>query len=259
MTFSVWLLTNIMAACADDATGTEQPPLLSNSPGDAETAAEATLHSALKFDSAVVSAFGRVKDDLSADQFALFDAIHSELQEGIIPNDHIVDRAARELLEQMQMTDRYELAANAFALVSRFSELFSLTRESIPTRRLAQYLDDSIAVSSEMEAFLRWSDDEERKQAAYYFAPAYNFIESTHIFALGAAGYVRSTIEGTLADSIATNQHLVGGGEADEPGYLNDWVVAQTPGSANASKKLDSDPIIYSIRRSLAEQQQALE
>jgi len=109
-----------------------------------------------------------------------------------------------------------------------------------------------------MRVLLR-DDRTDRKKTAYYFASAYNVVVSVEIFALAAAGYSRRTIEHVYRDTIATNLHLIGSGEAGDLGYLSDWVVAQTAGSASARMKLDKDPIIYNVRRALEEQQHALE
>jgi hypothetical protein len=257
--FIASLLTSSLSACSNGGEDMKQEPLLPSSPGKAESGADGMLHWTFVVTSAVHSAFGRVKDDVKPNEPLLFDEINSSFEQGIIPNDHIVESAAGEVLEQMQMTNKHELAAETYGLLSRFVELMSLPRESIQPRRLGKYLDDSISVASKMSVFLRWYDDEDNKEPAYYFASAYNLVASTHILGLAAGGYTKETIEGAITDEVETNQHLLGRGEASDPGFLSDWVAAQTPGSASAAMKLDKDPIVYAIRHFLEEQQQALE
>lgn len=257
--FFVLLATSLPAACADAGDDDKQLPLLPSSSSNVEAAADAILYRVLEFDSAVYGAVARTKNELEGNQFALFDEINRSIGEGTVPETHIAQGAADELLEQMQMTTKDDLTVQTYALLSRFAEIFGLPRESISERRLALYLDDSIKVSSEMEVFLMWPSEHAPKENAYYFAPAYNFVMCTHIFALAAAGYVKTSIESTVRDALQTNQFLVGGGDADKPGYLSEWITAHTSGSASTAKKLDQDPILYSIRRAIDEQQRALE
>jgi hypothetical protein len=119
---------------------------------------------------------------------------------------HLFDRAAAQILKQMQMTDQELLAAKVYALVSRFAELTSVPRESIPAQRLADYLDDSIDLSTQIEVFLV-GDREDQKKDAYYFSPAYNLIETTHTVALAAAGYGRPAIASSQPSRPHSNDH----------------------------------------------------
>jgi hypothetical protein len=253
--FFLLLLTSILAACAerDDA---EQALL--TSAVDVEAEAERLLRESMRLNSAVSTAFSQAKADLETDQFALFAQIDGALQEGTLPNNRVFDHAAEECLELAQRTEEVALAARVYAYITRFTELFSLPRESIPAQRLGTFLTDASKLSSELAVFLTF-DRPERNKAVYYFAPAYNVVQSIHICAYAAAGYRRSTVESVLLDTIDTNQYLVGGGEAGDVGYLSDWVAAQTAGSASTQTKLDKDPIIYSLRRSLEALQRALE
>lgn len=254
------LVPSILSACAGNDTGMKQEPLLPPSPGKADIGAEAMMHWTFVLSRAVHSTFGRVKDDVRANEYVLFDEISRSFEQGIVPNDHVVQNVAEEILEQMLMTDRPELAADSYGLVSRLVELLAIPRESVPPRRLGQYLDDSIKVASEMLVLLEWNDGEEdKKEPAYYFAAAYNVVVATHIFALAEAGYSRETIESSIRDAITTNEHLVGGGATNEPGFLLDWVAAQTPGSASNAVKLDRDPVLFGIRHILEDQRRALE
>jgi len=254
--FIAYLLTSILSACASGDEGGE--PSLPSTRLDAQTAADAILGRALTLNSEVHSAFDRAEADLEADEFLLYDEIRRSLQEIGISNFHLFESAAEEILEQMQMAEEEPLATRIYAIVLRFAELSSLPRESIPEPRLANYLDDAQQLHSEVWAIVT-DDSGDRTKAAYYFAPAYNVVASTYIFGLATAGYSRGAIEITYRSAIEANQHLVGTGEADDLGYLSDWVASQTPGGASARVKIDKDPILYSIRRSLEEQQRALE
>jgi hypothetical protein len=254
--FTAFLLTSILSACANGDAGAD--PSLPSTRLDAKTAADATLGRALSLNSAVHSAFGRVEAGMEANEFLLHEEIRRSLQAVGLSNFHLFESAADEILEQMQLAEEDPLASRVYAVVLRFAELSSLPRENIPAARLADYLDDAQGLQSEVWAIIT-GDREDRKKAAYYFGPAYNVLVSTYVCALALAGYSRGAIESTYRDAIETNQHLVGTGEAGDLGYLSDWVVAQTPGSASARVKLDKDPILYSIRRSLEEQQRALQ
>jgi hypothetical protein len=249
-----------MAGCAD-RDGEAVPPLL-ESPGDVKAAAEGVLNDALELNTAVHSAFGRVKAALESDSVVLFNEIDSALSPGSFTSSHALDRAAEDVLVQMAMTEKSERTAKLYALVRRFAELLSLGRENIPAPRLGDVLDDCVYVSSELEvevAFSADQDDDARMKSMYYSAPAYNVLVSTHIFALAAGGYNRRALESAYRNAVDTNLQLVGTGQGEDLGRLSEWIDAQTAGTASAREKYDKDPIVYSIRRALEQQQRALE
>jgi len=141
-----YFLASSVCACAASEPGAEQTSL--NSPGDTQAAAESLLGDSLRLNSAVHSAFGRVKADLEAEPFLLFDEIHRTLPQETISNSQIFDEVADELYPHMQMGEKDELAVNVYALVRRFAELISLPRESIPAQRLAAFLSDAVFLDS---------------------------------------------------------------------------------------------------------------
>jgi len=255
--FRVCLLMSVLTACAD-TDGGESELALPGSPANAEAAAEGVLLASMTLNSVVNSAFGRVKADLEADPLALYGEIDRALQEQGRTRVEIIEAAARELLPLAQQAEEERLALDIYASVMRLAEVISSPREGISWQRLGNYLDDATLIHSRLDVKF-YAESPERRRSAYYFAPAYNVVTSTQIVAMAADTFERSTIELVYKDAIEFNERLVGSGEADDLGYLSDWVASQTPGSASMREKNDKDPIVYSVRRALAEQQRALD
>jgi hypothetical protein len=226
--------------------------------GDAERAAKQILPDTLRFNSAVQAAVLRVRDADDLDERTLFDELHHELLQLTAAEETVLSWVADETLNLMLNAEEDTLAANVHALIWRFAELITFPRESIPRERIGTLWFDTVDLTSELAANFKYGgDDTERAKTAYYFAPAYNALASLRVIAAAASN--RTLSDSSYRMATETNRLLVGNGEGDDLGMLSEWVAAETPGSASTRAKLDKDPIIYSIRRSLDEQQHALE
>ena len=251
----VWLL----CACADGGDGAEQSAQPSlRAYGDAELAAKHVLPDTLRLNSAVQTAVLRVRENGDQDELTLFDEIRAEMQQLAPAGETILTWVAMETLELTLKADEDELAANVHALIWRFADLLRYPPDSISKDHIDSLWLDTVDMASELTAKFKYgADDAERAKLAYYFAPAYNALTSLRVTAAAAGKKVLS--DSTYRSAAEINQLLVGSGEGDDLGMLSEWVAAETPGSADARAKLDKDPVIYSIRRALDEQQHALE
>lgn len=258
-----WTLVSVLGAwllCACAGSGDEgqsaQPSLRAHR--DAESAAKHILPDTLRFNSAVQAAVLRVRDADDLEERTLFDEIRVELQQLTAAGETILSWVADETLELTLNADEDTLAANVHARIWRFAELFTFPMESIPRERVGTLWFDTVDLTSELAASFKYGrDDTKRAKTAYYFAPAYNVLTSLQVIAAAASN--RTLSDSSYRMATETNRLLVGNGEGDDLGMLSEWVAAETPGSASTRAKLDKDPIIYSIRRSLQEQQHALE
>jgi hypothetical protein len=246
----------VSVGCGDGSDDVEQPLL--TSPYDAESSAESSLHTALRFNSGVHSAFALVKEDVQSGSFVFYDELQRAVPETGASIEYTVERAAEQLLEQMLMAEDDQLAANVYAFLARFADLVSQPRESVPESLLGGFLSDAIKLRSELHVKVS-SQDPERKKRAYYFALAYNVVVNVSAYAHAVDGAPRSSIESGYRDAIQTNLYLVGTGKGENLGYLSGWIAQHTAGSASARTKYDKDPVVYGVRRALVEQQSALE
>jgi hypothetical protein len=248
------LVACVAAACATEENGEQTLPL----PGDVEVAANHILRHTLAYHSAATSTYSRVKGELEEDRYALVDELQREIEEGRHTVGGDLESVAEELLEHMQgAREDVKLVAEVYYLIQRYIDLVSDPHAAEP-EAFDDYLWDSIEQRAEMSAIVNPLAPESSERA-YYITPAFNFIAITRLVLYasrrGDAGDVRAEID----DAIKTNREAVGTGEADELGLLSTYVTSRYAGAASAREKNDADPVVYSLRRMLAEQEAALE
>lgn len=244
----------VAAACANEENGEQTLPL----PGDVEVAANQLLRHTLAYHSAAISTYSQVKGELEDNRFALVDALQREIDESRFTVGGDLESVAEELLEHMQgAREDVKLVAEVYYLMQRYIDLLSDPHAAEP-EAIDDYLWDSVDQRAAMSAIVN-PHAPESSERAYYMTPAFNFIAITRLVLFasrrGDAGDVRSEI----TDAIRTNRDAVGTGEADELGLLSTYVTSRYAGDASAREKNDADPVVYSIRRMLAEQEAALE
>jgi hypothetical protein len=230
--------------CAsDDKTVEKIVPQLS-----AEEAADSALHASLRLMSTVHAVYADVKDELETNQFALVDGVTEALKD---EPDTLRD-LHNELDAQLEDSGEDKLTSNVVKQLYLFEELMASPHSKIGQGRLANYADDIDSPYWLLDIILNGDQTDDVKKA-YYFSPAYNLLASTHILALATIHASKFEIERFYKDVIATNQHLVGDADEKDQGRLHDFVSARIEGG------YDTDPVVYVIRRSLDEEQRAIE
>jgi len=185
-----------------------------------------------------------------------------ELQREIEESRHIVggdlESVAEELLEHMQgAREDVKLVAEVYYLMQRYIALVSDPR-AVEPEAFDGYIWDSIEQRAAMRGIFN-PYAPESSERAYYIAPAFNFIAITRLVVFASRRGDASSVRSELTDAIATNRDAVGTGEEDKLGLLSFYVTSRYAGNASTREKNDADPVVYSIRRMLAEQEAALE
>ena len=234
----------LVSGCAsDDKTVEKIVPQLS-----AEEAADSALHASLKLMSTVHTVYADVKNELETNQFALVDGVTEALKDEPDTLRDLQD----ELGAQLEGSGNEELSRNVVKQLYLFEELMASPHSKIGQGRLTTYADDDDNPYWRLDVILT-GDQTDDVKTAYYFAPAYNVLASTRVIALATIHASNSEIERFYKDVIATNQHLVGDADEKDLGRLHDFVSARIEGG------YDTDPVVYVIRRSLDEEQRAIE
>lgn len=244
----------VAAACANEGDGEQTLPL----PGDVEVAATQILRHTLAYHSAATSTYSRVKGELEANRYVLLDELQREIEEGRHTVGGDLESVAEELLEHMQgAREDVKLVAEVYYLIQRYIALVSDPR-AVEPEAYDEYLWDSIEQRAAMSAIVN-PYAPESSERAYYITPAYNFIAITRLVLYASRRGDASDVRSELTDAITTNRAAVGSGEDDELGLLSTYVTSRYAGDASAREKSDADPVVFSIRRMLAEQEATLE
>lgn len=247
----------LLTGCAGDPyTQTQSPPrALASLPGNAEIAAQSILRHTLAYHSAVYAIYQRVQGELEANPYALIDELNREIEAGrhVVGGD--LDSVAEELLDHMQgARDEVKLVAEIYHLIHRYMDLVKDPRgKEVDPDMYYGYTWDSIGPGSALRTILE-SPFPEHRESVYYFAPSYSFVESTRLVIDTMTGSKAASQRADIAEVVETNQYVLG-----DTGALDEYVASHYAGEASVREKNDADPVIYSLRRMLAEQQAALE
>jgi len=244
--FFAWL----GAACAEESTDEQTLPL----PGDAETAAMSVLRHTLAYHSAVTAAYGRVQGELETNRYALVDAIDESRD--AVEGDPA--RVTEELLEHMQSAvEDVKLVAEVYHLFRSYVDLVKDLRQyEVEPAPYDDYLWSSIEQRAAMDAIIT-SLSPENSERAYYLVPAYNMLAIMRLVLDASTTGDADDLRAEISDAIQVNEYAVSSG-ADDLGALSLYVSSRYSGNASAREKNDADPVVYSIRRMLAEQRAAL-
>jgi len=248
-----------LQACADaPAANPNARTQIAPSELRADVSVEDALGATIELNHEVHAAYTRVKADLAQDRFALMDELIDARAHDETLAD-IIRAASREIALYMKETDDERLRARTQSLLDRLSQIVVSPRNPALEQRYHNYIEDVDEVLATLQPTLS-ENDRSQAEHAYYRAPAFNVLMSTRVVMLATLERAKATIEEGYANAIETNRHLVGEDDANERGYLYEYVMSwKRPPGVSAQQHYESDPVVMSIRRSLADQQEAVE